>query len=149
MIPLWVWQSGFVVFGLIAAVAIFAFVNEALQRRRVEQQYMECMGKRFRDRARQGAFLCVFLLAVAGCAWAQTKLGPDQWAKLSPTQASGKVPVVIEWGICRDPIPPDPKSSCVGLELMRFRYEDGSEKLFTLSPAGSITMDSFVRVPLN
>lgn len=84
------------------------------------------------------------LLMVGAFALAQTQIGTDQ--------RSPKIPQVVEWGVCQDPVPnPNPNVSCAGLELMRFRYQDGTTKVYTLVPAtAQIASDTkFIRVPLN
>lgn len=86
----------------------------------------------------------LFLLIAGAFALAQTQLGVDQ--------RSPKIPQVVEWGVCKDPEPnPTPNVSCAGLELMRFRYADGSTKVYTMVPAtpNIVTDTKFIRVPLN
>jgi hypothetical protein len=89
-------------------------------------------------------FFSVLVSATGVFALVQTQLSTDQ--------RSPKIPQVVEWGVCKDPVPnPTPNVSCVGLEMMRFRYSDGSTKVYTLVPAtpNIATETKFVRVPLN
>lgn len=92
---------------------------------------------------RKITLLLCLALSAAMYLLAQTKLGTDQ--------RSPKIPQVVEWGVCQEPTPPPTGSNCTGLELMRFRYEDGTTKVFTLVPATPeiVTHTKFVRVPLN
>jgi hypothetical protein len=140
MIPLWVWHSGFVIVSLIALTLALAYAGEVLARRRIERQWMQCMA----ELHRKSVIPVVAAFLIAGYAWAQTQIGTDQ--------RSPKIPQVVEWGVCKDPVPnPTPNISCAGLEMMRFRYADGSTKVYTLVPAtpNIATETKFVRVPLN
>lgn len=92
------------------------------------------------------AVLFVALLAISGTMAAQSKISPG-------TQVAGTAPVAIEWGVCQATgTTPDGRNwDCNGIELMRFRYKDGTQKVMVLSVASTELENHtrFTRVPIN
>lgn len=92
------------------------------------------------------AALFVALLAISGSMAAQSKLAPA-------TQVAGTAPVAVEWGVCNaSGTTPDGRNwDCTGIELMRFRYKDGTQKVMVMVVASPEMEKStrFVRVPIN
>lgn len=92
------------------------------------------------------AVVFLVLLGISSALMAQSKIS-------NFSQVAGNAPVTVEWGICTGSgTTPDGRHwDCNGLEVMRFRYKNGSTKTMALAPS-SPEIDAntkFVKVPLN
>lgn len=76
--------------------------------------------------------------------------------QIETNQLRQSAPVVVEWARCqgsgegKTPEGVVYKWDCAGLELVRFRYSDGSTKVYTLAPASPevINDTKFIPIPL-